>query len=375
MTTPRLLLTGALSLSLAGWAVSVVAVSRGVGLQGVNRRRLRLAVRPDDRVDGRENARFRASRPRRYGRPSRRRWSNAAGAAVDYTRQVKTIIDENCLECHSQDKRKGGLSLATYEDLLEGGRSGAVVRPGSGERSLILDRITGAIEPQMPKDEMALDAANVGDDPSLDRPGCAARADGAGSAAAVGGAARAEPSVAAGASSGRPGRRRSTGSPRPTLRAGSGAQPVLVSDALFARRVYLGHLGPAALARSARRRSSPTAARTSVTRLVCDAARRQARQVRRALDLVLERSAAQRRRRQLLLGDRRAQEHHRLAALRAGLEPCPTTSSSPVCSIPPRRPIPTDSWSASTGAARRAPPSRRGCRRRRTPRRFSSASI
>ena len=41
---------------------------------------------------------------------------------VDYERDVKSILDENCLECHSQDKRKGGLSLATYGDLLEGGK-------------------------------------------------------------------------------------------------------------------------------------------------------------------------------------------------------------------------------------------------------------
>jgi hypothetical protein len=82
-------------------------------------------------------------------------------ALVDFDREVKAIIAENCLECHSQDKRKGGLSLATYGDVLEGGKDGAVVRPGSSARSLIIDRITGKIEPQMPKDEMALDAAEI----------------------------------------------------------------------------------------------------------------------------------------------------------------------------------------------------------------------
>ena len=80
---------------------------------------------------------------------------------VDYERDVKSILDENCLECHSQDKRKGGLSLATYGDLLEGGKDGAIVRPGSSARSMIIDRLTGAVEPQMPKDEAPLDPGQI----------------------------------------------------------------------------------------------------------------------------------------------------------------------------------------------------------------------
>ena len=45
--------------------------------------------------------------------------------------------------------------------MLEGGRSGAIVRPGNSAGSLILDRLTGAIEPQMPKDEATLDPAEI----------------------------------------------------------------------------------------------------------------------------------------------------------------------------------------------------------------------
>ena len=54
---------------------------------------------------------------------------------VDYERDVKSILDENCLECHSQDKRKGGLSLATYGDLLEGGKDGAIVHAPAAVRA------------------------------------------------------------------------------------------------------------------------------------------------------------------------------------------------------------------------------------------------
>src|SRR3954451_25236701 len=87
--------------------------------------------------------------------------STTAAPVVDYDHDVRAILEENCLECHSQNKRKGGLSLAAYGDILEGGRSGAVVRPGNSARSLILDRLTGTIEPQMPKDELALDPTQI----------------------------------------------------------------------------------------------------------------------------------------------------------------------------------------------------------------------
>jgi hypothetical protein len=85
----------------------------------------------------------------------------AARTRVDYERQVRPILESSCSECHTQDKRKGGLSLATYADVLEGGRSGAAVRPGNSAGSLIVHRVTGDTEPQMPKDELPLDAASI----------------------------------------------------------------------------------------------------------------------------------------------------------------------------------------------------------------------
>ena len=84
-----------------------------------------------------------------------------AAARVDYEKQIRPVLEASCSECHSQDKRKGGLSLATYGDILEGGRSGAVVRPGNSPGSLLIHRVSGETEPQMPKDELPLDAAQI----------------------------------------------------------------------------------------------------------------------------------------------------------------------------------------------------------------------
>src|SRR5438477_12023763 len=81
---------------------------------------------------------------------------------IDYTRQVHPILAERCLVCHSQDKRSGGLSLATYADVLNGGRSGAAVKPGRSADSLIVQRITGPAGVRMPVGGRALSTAEVG---------------------------------------------------------------------------------------------------------------------------------------------------------------------------------------------------------------------
>ena len=60
-----------------------------------------------------------------------------AQSLVDYERQVHPILAAKCWSCHSQEKRSGGLSLATLADVLACGRSGAAIQPGSaaGSRS------------------------------------------------------------------------------------------------------------------------------------------------------------------------------------------------------------------------------------------------
>lgn len=85
----------------------------------------------------------------------------AQPARVDFTRQIEPILATNCQGCHNATKRSGGLSLATYEDALEGGRTGAVIRPGAASRSLIVHKLTGANDPRMPKDKPPLADAEI----------------------------------------------------------------------------------------------------------------------------------------------------------------------------------------------------------------------
>jgi len=51
-------------------------------------------------------------------------------AKVNYTEHVLPILRDKCLNCHNPDKTRGGLDLSTYVKAMEGGSSGAVVRPG-----------------------------------------------------------------------------------------------------------------------------------------------------------------------------------------------------------------------------------------------------
>jgi len=83
-------------------------------------------------------------------------------ATVDFNRDIHTILATKCLACHSAEKRSGGLSLATYADVLDGGRSGAVVRPGNSANSLIIQHLTGSVEPQMPFGLPPLSEAEIG---------------------------------------------------------------------------------------------------------------------------------------------------------------------------------------------------------------------
>ncbi len=87
--------------------------------------------------------------------------SHLSTVRVDFERQIQPIIEKHCLECHSQDKRKGGLSLANYADALDGGRNGPAIRPGNAARSILIHRVTGAVEPQMPKDEDPLTSREI----------------------------------------------------------------------------------------------------------------------------------------------------------------------------------------------------------------------
>ena len=71
-----------------------------------------------------------------------------AGAQVDYNSQIQTIFNDKCTSCHGGS---GGLNLSSYDELMKGSNSGAVIKAGDASNSLLIQRIDGSVTPQMPQ--------------------------------------------------------------------------------------------------------------------------------------------------------------------------------------------------------------------------------
>jgi len=67
-----------------------------------------------------------------------------------YDDDVMPIVKQSCINCHGNDKQKGGLNLATYAAMNQGGSSGAVVTPGKPDKSRIYTLSAHLEEPKMP---------------------------------------------------------------------------------------------------------------------------------------------------------------------------------------------------------------------------------
>ncbi len=74
----------------------------------------------------------------------------AEEAKTTYTDHVRPILREYCFSCHNQNKAQNDLKVDSYETLMEGGASGAIIEPGDLESSWFWDLITHQDEPKMP---------------------------------------------------------------------------------------------------------------------------------------------------------------------------------------------------------------------------------
>ena len=85
-------------------------------------------------------------------------WSFCSARAADkitYQDHVLPILSDKCLGCHNQDKKSGGLRLNTFLNLMAGGSSGEIVKPGDPDNSRLYLQVTHKREPFMPpKSEM-----------------------------------------------------------------------------------------------------------------------------------------------------------------------------------------------------------------------------
>jgi hypothetical protein len=74
----------------------------------------------------------------------------AAAGKVTYDEHLAPLLREKCFACHNPDRKSGGLRLNTFTNLMAGGASGEVVKPGDPEGSLLYELATHQQEPHMP---------------------------------------------------------------------------------------------------------------------------------------------------------------------------------------------------------------------------------
>jgi len=67
----------------------------------------------------------------------------AQGAAPSFASQVTPVLQDNCAVCHSDSNKSGGWSAATYQDVINSGDHGPVVKAGDVQNSLLAQKMLG----------------------------------------------------------------------------------------------------------------------------------------------------------------------------------------------------------------------------------------
>jgi hypothetical protein len=85
----------------------------------------------------------------------------AAAMKATYEQHVLPILRDSCIGCHGPDKKRGGLAVHTFTDLMQGGSSGAVVKPGDPDGSRLFALVSHKAEPAMPPKSPKLEQAKL----------------------------------------------------------------------------------------------------------------------------------------------------------------------------------------------------------------------
>src|ERR1700682_4533977 len=67
-----------------------------------------------------------------------------------FTQRVRPVLEKNCGTCHMVANPAGGLSVASLDALLSGGKHGPAIAPGDAKGSLLLQYLRGEKTPRMP---------------------------------------------------------------------------------------------------------------------------------------------------------------------------------------------------------------------------------
>ena len=81
--------------------------------------------------------------------------------AVTFAKDIQPMLEKSCLSCHSADLKLAELDLSTREAAMQGGTHGAVLVPGSADRSKLYRMAAGLDQPKMPMQGDALTSAQL----------------------------------------------------------------------------------------------------------------------------------------------------------------------------------------------------------------------
>lgn len=84
-----------------------------------------------------------SSQPSAHSYPENRLYPNRVPGSIDFARDVRPIIESQCLECHnSKDAhRNAGLNFETRKLAMTSGRQPPVIRPGDPKNSLFIQAL------------------------------------------------------------------------------------------------------------------------------------------------------------------------------------------------------------------------------------------
>ena len=76
--------------------------------------------------------------------------SPLTASSPTWSGDLEPILNDHCVKCHGPLKKKGDLDLSTFHGLIRGGESGAIVRAGQPESSLLYQVVLPESDPHMP---------------------------------------------------------------------------------------------------------------------------------------------------------------------------------------------------------------------------------
>ncbi len=85
----------------------------------------------------------------------------AAPASIDYDKQVRPFLKDNCIACHNKTTTKGGLNMETPELMAKGGESDKGILPGKGADSIIYQAAAHSWDSEMPPKGNKVGAVNL----------------------------------------------------------------------------------------------------------------------------------------------------------------------------------------------------------------------